>query len=219
MNARRGLFILVITAILVGCSTVSGQEKSGQLIVRVMDTTGAMVPRAQVRVLPIPNTVPNNLETAENGTLTLSVPPGNYQLFVSFPWFTPSVKKIQVHQGKTEQITVVLENPGDTEIVSTGDHRNVNSAEAAQPHPVSVTIKVTDQTGAAVPFAQVWVAGEQHEVDERGTLHLNLVPNAYYFTVTSPLFKRWRERLQIRAGTAIIPVTLTKTDVQKISAE
>lgn len=192
MNARCRFLILVIIGILVGCSTLWGQERSGQLIIRVTDTSGAVVPRAEVRVLPKPNTVPDNPETNEYGTLALSVPPGSYELFVSFPWFTPWGNKVQVHQGKAEKIRVVLQNPHDTEIVSGGDHRtiqmdsNMNSTQdVAPPRPVGIAIKVTDQTGAAVPFAQVWVAREQRETDQRGTLHLNLIPNAYYVTVTS----------------------------------
>lgn len=217
---RRTAFVVLAIAVLMGCRGLFAQEQNGQIDVEVTDFTGAVVAHAQIKLRPQPKAAPKNPETSNYGKLSLTVPAGDYELFVATPQLAPWAKKIHVEQGKTENVNVALQNPHDNVIVHTDrkspiDMHPIHAPEP--PRPVPVAIQVTDPTGAAVPYAQVWAASmntrEQREADERGRLELKLIPDEYAVAVTSPSFTRWRQYVQIDTKTRLIRVVLREMHV------
>jgi hypothetical protein len=160
----------------------------------VIDSAGAPIPFAQIMLAPRPATTPKHPETSETGKISLQVIPGKYDLFVTAADFAPWAKNIQVEANGSQTVTVILQIACKTQTV-----RSIPIIASA-----SVTITVTDATGAAVPYAQIGVCpidefSKPHdEADESGKFSLKLVPGSCELAVTSPGFRRWTQRIGLK---------------------
>lgn len=96
------------------CSPALGQvsAKSASIAIEVKDSSGAAVPDALVLILPLPNTLRNELWTDRDGELSLDVPPGTYDLSVNEPGFRLARKHIEAQPGTHQEIAITLEVGG-----------------------------------------------------------------------------------------------------------
>ena len=195
MEGKPFLLVLGLGLFLTGNLSFLAQDKKEAVpfTVIVMDSGGAPIPYAQVKLAPRPATTLKKLETDEAGKISFNAIPGKYDLFVTAGDFAPWAKNIQVEANASHTVTVVLQIACKTQTV-----RAIPNIATS-----SVTITVTAATGAAVPFAQVGVCPIQEfanlqEADESGKFSLKLVPGAYEVAVTSPGFRRWTQRIEFK---------------------
>jgi hypothetical protein len=102
------LFWLCVFAIFLSGSSLAADTK-GTLQGVVMDFTGAVIPNAAVRVVHWDTSEPGNpmvkedsaLKTGADGRYSIDLKPGIYDIFFSFPIFTPVAVKVKVEAGKT----------------------------------------------------------------------------------------------------------------------
>jgi hypothetical protein len=109
MRTRRRalLFFLCIT---IGCASLLAQQSKTPVTIVVTDPNGAVIPHAQVHLIPAPDPVPSAVETDEKGKLRLDVLPGEYALSVSRVGFQRSDANVVVKRATDGQtITVSLE--------------------------------------------------------------------------------------------------------------
>jgi hypothetical protein len=92
------------------CLAVQAQEavKPASIALAVKDETGASVPNAHVQIVPWPINVGKNLNTDNNGKLSLEVAPGSYELTVQFKGFETVRKHIETKTATHQTIDIVL---------------------------------------------------------------------------------------------------------------
>ena len=77
------------------CSLVSAQtESAAPVTIVVTDPSGAVIPHAQIKLFPEPGA--SDLETGDDGRLTLDLRPGSYELSVASPHFLMQRQVFQV---------------------------------------------------------------------------------------------------------------------------
>ena len=89
------------------------------IAITVVDESGAAVPHALVKVIPVPDSTPK-METNEKGRLSLNLKPGGYGLLVQMPGFRKFTTHVEVQESKEVQtILVVLQvgHGGGAEVV------------------------------------------------------------------------------------------------------
>lgn len=146
------------------------QSASLPVNIRVTDQSGAAIPRAQIRLVPPPETAPAKLETDDHGQLSVSVKAGGYSLSVSAQGFTKDTRHIDIGQGSASQVVQVvlqvaagggaLVYGSDALLISAGsDHAPVPFTPAdfhALPH-VTITVHNghtnASETYSGVPLA------------------------------------------------------------------
>jgi len=88
--------LLPVLAFLCALSASPQQAPSrAPVTVAVVDPNGVAIAHARVRFSPQPEATPSNLETGPDGKLTLSIPPGTYDLSVNRLGFKPWRRQIQ----------------------------------------------------------------------------------------------------------------------------
>ncbi len=104
-----------------GSSASGTEDNNGTLHGVVMDFTGAVVPRAVIRVqhwvrenghFPTLKKEDWSARTDQNGSYTVTLKPGIYDVFVSFsPFsiFSPVAKKVKIEAGKPAEFSPKLE--------------------------------------------------------------------------------------------------------------
>jgi len=107
MKTTPSTFLLTFVLITI-CSFVMAQQTKDttSVTIAVMDSTGAMIPHAQIKLSPEPAV--NNLETGGNGRLTVDLRPGGYELRVAFPHFLTESKHLQIHASDSPTVSVKL---------------------------------------------------------------------------------------------------------------
>jgi hypothetical protein len=83
----------------------------GLIELLVTDVTGGAVLNAEVDIDPLPMAFPN-LRTNKDGTLSLDLPPGIYNLTVKSPGFRTARKQAEIRAGGRDTISVVLDVGG-----------------------------------------------------------------------------------------------------------
>ena len=116
MGALKNYFPPLLCALLIAALATAQQVKTPVTIV-VTDPNGAVIPHAQVRLTPAPNSTPALMETGEEGKLRVDVLPGEYSLSVSRAGFKQSDSSVLVGRATEGQtITVSLEVGGSPNI-------------------------------------------------------------------------------------------------------
>lgn len=82
----------------------SNNAPTTPVVLIVNDQTGASVPAAEVHI----QSIGRNLATDGDGKLSLEVPPGGYDLTIKKAGFATLTTHIEVHDGKAQTVTVVL---------------------------------------------------------------------------------------------------------------
>ena len=91
-NLRIGLLccVLFIPALL------AQQGTTTSVAIRVTDQTGAVIPHAQVRLVPAPDPTPPKLETDDHGEIWINLKAGAYNLSVSAQGFRKDTRRTTV---------------------------------------------------------------------------------------------------------------------------
>jgi hypothetical protein len=193
------------------CLMVTGKEETKAavpLTVVVVDPNWGVLSNAQIKLAPRPATMRKNPKTNELGEISLDVPPGTYDLFVTEPDFVPWAENIRVGANANKTVTVVLQLAATTRIVQLDGpcvpiQNDDDSRKLQRVCSTSVTITVTDAAGAAIPYAQIGgfpeaITSDFYEIDESGRFGLKLDPGRYQMSVTSPGFRRWTKRIELK---------------------
>jgi hypothetical protein len=195
--------------LLAGCPLLYAADVKGAVPITIIvtDSAGAAIPNSQIKLWPQPAEIAKNPETNESGEVKLNVPPGNYDLFVTSPDFTPWTKAIRVEANANRTFRIVLQVASATTIIklcSPCPEIQTGGPPERQVVPsFSITIAVTDATGSPVPYAQIGIDPKEdswkfHEADELGKFSLKLSPGTYELAVTSPGFRRSTQRIVIK---------------------
>ncbi len=108
------LWLCVLTIFLNGSSF--GADTDATLRGVVTDVTGAVIPNVAVRVVHWDTSEVGNatvreypvLKTGPDGRYSIELKPGVYDIFFSFPIFSPVATKIKVEVGKTLDFDTTL---------------------------------------------------------------------------------------------------------------
>jgi Carboxypeptidase regulatory-like domain len=79
----------------------------------------------------------------------------------------------------------------------------ISRVEAQGPATASLTVSVTDESGAVVPRAAVTIVNEAKQTkvtkdtDENGRAALSVDPGSYQFSVNVPGFREWHQEIGI----------------------
>ena len=118
---RRTIPVAAILLTFFCSGSAVAQTSTGQLSVSVLDTSGAVVPNASVRL--VGSETGNTLRTIETNNLGVAsiplIPPGDYDVSVSFTGFKTSVRKaITISVGSNADVTITLETGSASESVT-----------------------------------------------------------------------------------------------------
>ena len=95
---KRSLRAACLCVLLCVPALLAQQSASLPVNIRVTDQSGAAIPRAQIRLVPPPETAPAKLETDDHGQLSVSVKAAAIaSLFL--PRFTKDTRHIDIGQG------------------------------------------------------------------------------------------------------------------------
>jgi hypothetical protein len=210
-------FVLQMDACPPGCVEVAPPDRNKfvDATVVVLDQSGALIPNAQIRLMPDTLVrIPNNPKTDQRGELHVLVIPGVYYLFAAEPAFSPVEKTIEVKAGPDQIFSLFLHIAESTSTVFVGrpnfpvDSQGISSYRSPSVASAQISIFVTNSKGIPIPFAQIDALGPSLsgiaqgvlEADEHGKLDFKILPGEYKLVVTSPAYKRWTKEIQIREG-------------------
>jgi hypothetical protein len=171
-NLRPGLILtaLILTAV----GLLAQQSSTVRVVIAVNDPSGAGVPKAAIRIVPVPDAAPT-METDSDGKLALDLKPGSYALFVRAQGFRGVDEPVEVREAKEVQTIVVslriaggssvelqpLSHTDDLEVLASPYHAPMGISPAdlkAMPH-VTVTVHnphtSADETYSGVRLADV----------------------------------------------------------------
>ncbi len=162
MPAKKLILILLVTASLIS-AVPAQQPATRRVVISVQDVSGAVVPHAQIRVVPPPNSAPK-METDEKGRLSLDLKPGGYGIFVEVQGFNKFATHVDLQEGKDAQtVPVVLQLGG-------GSHVEVSApAETLTlwTYPYHDAVKLSVSDFKALPHAAVTFHNSHTTRDER----------------------------------------------------
>lgn len=130
----RRLLVAVMVALVAQVASAQTQANRGRLVITVTDSTGGILPTADVKVVGLENatkatSIPPS-KTDANGLLTLqNLVPGRYSIEVEFSGFERAfVKEIRVRAGNNTQ-TVVMQLRTLADEVTVGQDRQEAAAD------------------------------------------------------------------------------------------
>ncbi|MGB6198474.1 MAG: carboxypeptidase-like regulatory domain-containing protein [Candidatus Acidiferrales bacterium] len=114
--------VLFFAALLFGCIGLFGQTPTAQITGTVLDSSGAVVPQAEVKVTNIDTNVVSEKDTSDDGAFTIiNLLPGNYVLTVEkagFKTVALPTFQLEVDQILTEKISMQVGSSAETVTVS-----------------------------------------------------------------------------------------------------
>ncbi|MEW6730996.1 MAG: TonB-dependent receptor [Acidobacteriota bacterium] len=117
-SAQRCRYLFSLLLVLLCCSQVAAQSAgatTAALTGTVKDTSGAIIPAANVQIKSIETGLVRETRNGEGGNFLLSLlPPGEYELKVEAEGFSPQVRHVTLTLGQTLTLVVELQ-PGSTE--------------------------------------------------------------------------------------------------------
>ncbi len=101
---------VLLVVVFVPLALSAQQAANTAVTIRVTDPSGAVVPHAQIRLVPAPDPAPLRLETDDHGQLSIDLKVGGYALFVSSQGFAVDTRHIDVSipEGKASAGQIVL---------------------------------------------------------------------------------------------------------------
>jgi hypothetical protein len=103
--------------------------KPASIALELTDQSGAVVPKARVLIVPLPNAFEGMLITGSDGRLSLDLPPGSYSLRVQMLGFDPVKRPIEAKPGGHQTISIQLIAGSCTDCLAVGS--------ASEPPPLS----------------------------------------------------------------------------------
>jgi hypothetical protein len=198
------------------------QGESTQRVAVVMEVTDpckAPIPGAQVELISVENATTKVLAMDPAGSAQAELERGEYDAIVTMQAFRPLSRRVSVNADQGQKLQFVLQiyacPPGCPVISEAPDKSKF----------VNATIVVVDQSGAAIPDAQIKItpdetvrAPKNPKTDERGELRLKLIPGTYSLFASEPLFSPAGKTIQVspRPGQifqVMLPVAETTRDL------
>jgi uncharacterized surface anchored protein len=122
MRFNKRSVVLLVTALLLGCTGLFAQTPTGTVTGTVLDSSGAVVPGAEVKATDVDTNVVSEKDTNGDGAFTIiNLLPGNYTLTVEkngFKTVALPVFPLDVNQTLTEKITLAVGTSSETVTVS-----------------------------------------------------------------------------------------------------
>ncbi len=113
----KSIFVLGLLCIAAAsCSLAFSARQGGELsdvMVTVRDQAGAGIPKAQVRIDPLPQNIEKSLVTDADGKLRLTIPPGDYDVVIMSPGFKTATEHLELQGVVRRDLEIVLKI-GDT---------------------------------------------------------------------------------------------------------
>lgn len=138
----RNVYAILVFFVLSSLSAVAyGQD--AQIQGQILDTTGAGIPKAIVRVVDQQTSTERRVESRDNGQYTVpGLVPGNYKIIVEAPQFTPTGSgQITLNAGQNAVYDFTLKIAATSaDIVVTAEKRE----ESLQKVPIPVSVINTD---------------------------------------------------------------------------
>ena len=140
IDYRLLLTYLSVVALVLGlatCGQVSAQVDTGSISGTVRDSSGGMVPGANVTATNVATAAERSAKTGDVGQYTLQgLPPGNYKLRIASPNFTTFETTVEVTVGGSLTVNAQLEVGTSTTVVEvtagTGTEVNTQTQELSQ---------------------------------------------------------------------------------------
>ena len=153
MFARHPLPLMVTFVVLISSATLWAQA-DGQITGVVRDASGLVLPGATVTATNQATKASRNATTATDGSFTLSLPPGSYNVTVSVPGFQRVAQVVEVSAGASIKLDVTVHTTLAEEVTVTATKReqtllNVPFSVAAPTEEVLRTRGVEDLEGVA----------------------------------------------------------------------
>ena len=128
---RPGLILLLLAAL---CLPLEAQQFSGTLRGVVQDSTGAIVPGAEVSIVEVATNDTHVIITGDSGTYVVpQLKPGNYRITVRKDGFkSPTFDEVKVDVGQIRAFDVTLEIGQTSEAISVGAALETASATISQ---------------------------------------------------------------------------------------
>lgn len=145
----------------------STTAKLQTVVIKVTDPSGAPVRAAQVRVAPVPDPKPENMQTDQNGQLTLQFEPGRYSLVVTSPGFCLNKSHFDVAPSQAPQTVPVplqIGRVGDPIMVEPAPDPNVIILTVA---PFNDKFRITQEALKGMPRKSVVLHNPHSNADER----------------------------------------------------
>jgi hypothetical protein len=162
MRIPRNLLAFFIVCLI---ATLAAAQESKTLInIVVTDPSGAVVPHAQIRLVPAPNPLPSVMETDAKGKLRLDLLPGGYALFVNSSGFKRSATHVMVQratEGQTITVSLLIAPAGSHAVYSPGGPTLLLSAL-----PYHEDLRLTAADLKTLPHVSVSIHNPHTNTDE-----------------------------------------------------
>jgi hypothetical protein len=173
------------------------------ITISVTDVSGAVIPEANVSAFAEQKEVASQ-QTGPNGTASLHLPTGSYELSVTSAGFLPAKRTVTVEKQSKQSFVISLQISnvrGDR--MALDDVLVPYSPKQAQtPAKSRLTVSVVDPADAVIPRATVRALAGQEEVavgqtGQDGKAVLTLAPGSYQIRAEDPGFRSERIQLEI----------------------
>jgi Carboxypeptidase regulatory-like domain len=84
-------------------------SERSDVVLTVKEPGGMPIPKAQVQIVPLPPNTKKSLMTDADGKLHLTMPPGDYDLVVTFPGFKRATEHLELQRRVSRAVDVVLQ--------------------------------------------------------------------------------------------------------------
>jgi TonB-dependent receptor len=173
--------VLLLLSLSLASSPVFAQSAKGLIAGKVVDTQGAAVPGAEIKLAPLSITVVSN---AQGAFRLPEVAAGKYTLTVSYVGFAPQTSDVDLAAGQTLDLTLALKVASSSEeIIVTaerphGEAESINETRSAgnllqvMPSEVITSLpnaNIADATGRFPSVTLYRIEGEGVYIQVRGT--------------------------------------------------
>ena len=149
-------FFFAFAIIFISLTDVSAQQDTGNVSGVIVDSSGAAVADAEVRLLNAQQITLGATKTAAQGNFIFeNIPPGSYQIIASRPDFSPQREAVQINKSETTTINLVLQINQLNEQVTVTAETGVAENKINVPQQINVVPEDAIRQRAKTVLAQV----------------------------------------------------------------
>jgi hypothetical protein len=141
---RHKAALLLIAIPVIAAGSIAQSPATAPVVIKVEDQSGAPIPGARVKVIPVPDPKLATMETDGNGELSLRLKVGGHALFVAESGFNSDVRHIEIQRSAEGQMIPVMLKVGSY----SGPVLVISDAEAAE--------RAAELLLSAMPFRENW---------------------------------------------------------------
>lgn len=191
------------------CVPIRTQDSfRSHVAIHATDQTGAVVPKARVEVTATDRMLAAVGKTDSEGSTSLDLPVGAYELMVVSRGFYFAKQRFNVAYTPRQSVHAILQvdacpGPGHPACIAV-----TPSSSTPQPESAAKRVQATvqDLTGEPISGAQIEALSKGSRIrettmtDEAGVGKLTLRPGIYIFSVRQQLFRTWSRQMEIGAA-------------------